>query len=385
MLGRHSEATYPIKDLRASRFHCEIRCEDGQVSVVDNRGSGGTIVNGVKSASHVLKNGDLLQIGETLLRFHTDALDLVSTIQIAPTANAEYDPRATDQLAELSGRELTHFQIGAVLGKGASSMVFQAVDVANGKDVALKIMQPAFAKNEDDMHRFVRSVKTMQPLRHENLVALYSAGKSGPYCWLSMEWVIGESLTEVIARVGVAGMLDWKYAFQAALQVGRALEYAHGHGIIHRDIAPANILVRKEDRTIKLADLMLAKALEGSHARQVTKPGEVIGDVNYMSPEASKGAGAPVDGRTDLFSLGATCYALLTGKPPFAGNTLVETITKIRNAEPLAPSTFQMGIPSAFEGVILRLLAKEPNDRYPSAGDLVTDLERIGRLNGART
>ena len=246
------------------------------------------------------------------------------------------------------------------------------------------MMQPAFAKNEDDMHRFVRSVKNDATAAPRNLVALYRREErplllavDGMGDWRKPDG------SDRPGRRGWNARLETRLPSRAA--GGPALEYAHGHGIIHRDIAPANILVRKEDRTIKLADLMLAKALEGSHARQVTKPGEVIGDVNYMSPEASKGAGAPVDGRTDLFSLGATCYALLTGKPPFAGNTLVETITKIRNAEPLAPSTFQMGIPSAFEGVILRLLAKEPNDRYPSAGDLVTDLERIGRLNGART
>src|SRR6185312_16713762 len=110
------------------------------------------------------------------------------------------------------------------------------------------------------------------------------------------------------------------------------------------------ILVQAEDRTIKLGDLMLAKALEGSLAEQVTRPGEVIGDMNYMSPERSRGAGEPVDGRSDLFSLGATGYALLTGKPPFSGRTLIETITRIRKAEPVAPSTFQLGIPPAFEG-----------------------------------
>jgi serine/threonine protein kinase len=161
------------------------------------------------------------------------------------------------------------------------------------------------------------------------------------------------------------------------------LEYAHAQGIIHRDIAPANILVRSEDKLVKLGDLMLAKALEGTLAEQVTKPGEVVGDVNYMSPERTKGAGEPVDGRSDLFSLGATCYALLTGKPPFKGKTLVETITNIRNAEPVAPGTFQMGIPSSFEGTILKLLAKHPDNRYSSAGELVKDLERIGRLSGA--
>lgn len=383
LLGRHTDAAYPLKDLRVSRFHCDLQFEEGRATVVDNGGSGGTVVNGVKVAKVVLNHGDLLQIGETVLRYQTGPISEATTLKTGPTANAEYDPKATEQLTELSGRELAHFRIGEVLGKGASSMVFRAVDTADGKEVALKVMQPAFAKHEDEMQRFVRAVKTMMPLRHPHLVTVYGAGKSGPYCWLSMEFVEGESLTQVIARIGIAGMLDWKHAFRTALHVGRALEFAHSHGIIHRDIAPANILVRASDKTIKLGDLLLAKALEGSLAEQVTKPGEVIGDMNYMSPERTKGAGEPVDGRSDLFSLGATCYALLTGKPPFAGKTLVETITKIRTAEPAAPKTFQMGIPSSFEGAILKLLAKQPDERYLTAGELVKDLERIGRLNGA--
>jgi serine/threonine protein kinase len=383
LLGRHADAAYTLKDPRVSRFHCEVQLEGGRVTVIDQGGSGGTLVNGVKIAKLDLKNGDVVQVGETQLRFQAGVSSAGETLKGRATANAEYDPKATEQVAELSGRDLAHFRLGAVLGKGVSSVVFQATDTADGKQVALKVMQPAFARHEEEMQRFVRAVKTMLPLRHPNLVTLYGAGKSGPYCWVAMELVEGESLTQVIARIGVAGMLDWKRAFRAALHVGRALDYAHAQGIIHRDIAPANILERAEDKSVKLGDLMLAKALEGALAAPVTKPGDVVGDLNYMSPERTRGAGEPVDGRSDLFSLGATCYALLTGKPPFAGRTLVETITRIRTAEPVAPRTFQIGIPSSFEGAILKLLAKLPEDRYPNAGELVKDLERIGRLTGA--
>ena len=382
-LGRHADAKYSLNDPRVSRFHCEVQFDGGRVTVVDSGGSGGTTINGVKVAQHVLAHGDVVQVGDTQLRFESGPVSAAETLATAPTPNAEYDPKATDQLAELSGRDLAHFRLGVVLGKGVSSVVFRATDTADGKAVALKVMQPAFARHEDEMQRFVRAVKAMLPLRHPNLVTLHGAGKSGPYCWVSMELVEGESLTQVIARIGVAGMLDWKRAFRAALHVGRALEYAHAQGVIHRDIAPANILERAEDKVVKLGDLMLAKAMEGSLAEQVTKPGEVVGDVNYMSPERTKGAGEAVDGRSDLFSLGAACYALLTGKPPFAGRNLVETITRIRTAEPVPPGSFQMGIPSSFEGAILKLLAKQPGDRYATAGELVKDLERIGKSNGA--
>jgi serine/threonine protein kinase len=104
--------------------------------------------------------------------------------------------------------------------------------------------------------------------------------------------------------------------------------------------------------------------------------------VNYLSPERTRGSGEGVDGRSDLFSLGATMYALLTGKPPFAGTTLIETVTRIRQAEPLKPSTFQLGIPGLFEATVMKMLAKRPEDRYQTSGELVRELERIGKYNG---
>ena len=146
-------------------------------------------------------------------------------------------------------------------------------------------------------------------------------------------------------------------------------------------MAPPNILVRSEDKVAKLGDLMLAKALDGVLAQQVTRPGELVGDVNYMSPERTRG-GAAVDGRSDIYSLGATVYALLTGRPPFADVSVVETIAKIRKAEPESPRKYQMSVPSAFEGVVLRLLAKQPAARVQTAEELLKDLERVGRIQG---
>lgn len=382
-IGRNQENSYVLKDMRASRFHAELKTADGQTTILDRGGSGGTIVNGYKVAEHVLKHADTIQIGETLLKYL--ARDDAGTTTIGgniQSADADYDPKATEKLAELGGRKMSHFQIGEPLGSGISSMVFRATDTESNKTVALKVMQPEFARHEDEMQRFVRAMKTMLPLQHPNLVEVYGAGKAGPYCWAALEFVEGESLSEVIQRIGVAGMLDWKHAYRVAVHVARALDYAHGQGIIHRDIAPPNILIRSSDKVCKLGDLMLAKAIEGGAKDQVTRPGEVVGDINYMSPERTRGQSELVDGRSDLFSLGATVYAVLCGKPPFAGGTMVETITKIRKGEPLKPSTFQMGIPPSFEGIVLRLLAKRPEDRYQTAKELLVELERVGKANG---
>ena len=220
----------------------------------------------------------------------------------------------------------------------------------------------------------------MLPLRHPNLVSLYAAGKTGPYCWVAMEYIAGENLQQVIDRIGVAGMLDWKHAFRVAVDVARALEYAHRQSIIHRNVTPTNILRDAASKTCKLGDLMLAKALEGVHSKMITKPGEVIGDVSYMSPERTRGTDASIDGRSDLFGLGATLYALLTGRAPFGGTTLVEKITRIRQTEPEKPTKFQLSIPGQFESVVLRLLAKKPEERYQTAAELLKELTRVAKF-----
>jgi serine/threonine protein kinase len=143
-------------------------------------------------------------------------------------------------------------------------MVFRATDTEDGRTVALKVMQPAYARNDHDMQRFVRAMRAMMPLTHPNLVKVYAAGKNGPYCWAAMELVEGESLTAVIKRIGAAGMLDWKYAHRVGTHLARALAYAHDQGIIHRDISPANILIETATKTAKLADLMLSGGRRGA-------------------------------------------------------------------------------------------------------------------------
>jgi serine/threonine-protein kinase len=221
----------------------------------------------------------------------------------------------------------------------------------------------------------------MMPIHHPNIVELYAAGKTGPYCWLAMEYVEGENLTKVIERIGTVGMLDWRYAFRVAVHVGRALEAAFAHEVIHRNITPTNILMRTKDQVVKLSDLMLAKALCGSLARQITQPGELIGDIFYMSPERTR-SDAEVDCRSDIYSLGATVYALLTAHPPFEGHSVPEVITNIRQAEPEKPKKYQLSIPDLLEGIVLRMLAKRPADRHQTPGDLLKDLDRVAKYQG---
>jgi serine/threonine protein kinase len=381
MLGRSASAYYQLTDQRVSRNHCQVLRDGDEVTVVCNGGSGGTLVNGKAVKKQALKIGDVLQVGDSRLRLQVGDI-APDTGRDRGQAPAEPSRDAgLEQLKALSGQQLAHFDIGPVIGTGRSGIVFHATDTRDNRPVALKVLRPEFARDDKAKQRFVWAMKTMLPLRHPNLVTLHAAGKVGPHCWVAMEYLAGENMTQVIERIGVAGMLDWRYGFKVAVHVGRALDYAHGQGILHRNVTPTNILLEAPTKTIKLGDLMLAKALEDPDRPPLTNPHELVGDVTYMAPERTDGTGT-VDGRADLYGLGATVYALLTGRPPFGGATLVEKIIAIRGTEPEKPTKFQMSIPARFEGVVLRLLAKDPADRPATAADLLVELERVGKFHG---
>jgi serine/threonine protein kinase len=387
MIGRSAQAHYQLSDPRVSRNHCQILLEGDQVTVTDNGGGGGTQVNGHKVQRHSLKMGDVIQIGDTKMRLQVG--DLPLDVAVAQAAGVKQAAKQTgtapkvEQLTALVGTTLGHYDVNMVIGTGHSCVVFHATDTKDNRPVALKVLQPEFSNDEEEMQRFIRAMKTMLPLSHPNIISTYAAGKTAGYCWVAMEYIAGENMQQVIDRIGVAGMLDWRQTFKTTVHIARALEHAHDRSIIHRNVTPTNILLEATTRVAKLGDLMLGKALEGALAKQITRPGEIIGDVAYMSPERTRGT-ADLDARSDLYGLGATAYALLTGRPPFGGRTLVEKISRIRQTEPEKPTKSQMSIPTQFEGVVLKLLAKRPEDRYQSAGELFKELTRIAKFTGVQ-
>jgi serine/threonine protein kinase len=384
MLGRSTQAQYVLSDPRVSRNHCRILLQGDEIHLHCNSSSSDTLVNGKKIREHNLKPGDLIQVGDTQLRLVVG--DLPLDVALAQSAGACAGPSEAaagkiQRLETLVGATLSHYDIALLVGKGHTGLVFHATDTKDNRPVALKVLHPEFSQDEEEMQRFVRAMKTVLPLRHPNLVTLYAAGRTGPYCWMAMEYVAGENLQQVIDRIGVAGMLDWRHAFQIAWQIGQVLDYASEQGILHRNVTPTNILRDATNKTVKLGDLMLSKALEGPLARQVTRPGELVGDVAYMSPERTRDTSS-LDVRSDLYGLGATVYALLTGQPPVTGTTLVEKIARIRQTEPARPKKFQLSIPGPFEDVVMQLLAKQPEQRYQTPRNLIADLQRIARLLG---
>lgn len=376
VIGRGEHTATRLKDLRVSRVHCELRVGDGLLRLVDLGGAGGILVNGRTVAERDLRPGDVIQVGETQLKFVPAGPHEQDTCVPDPQT-----PRVQATAAELQGRKVAHFEVGPVLARGRTGTVYRARDVRDGRPVAFKVLDPRFAEGETQVRRFVRAMKTVVGLDHPNIVSLYGAGKAGTTCWMAMEYVEGESLAGVIRRIGTAGMLDWRYALTVAVHIARALEAAHERRIIHRNVAPENILIRRSDDAAKLGDLMLAKALDGALARQVTRPGELVGDLAYMAPERTREDGT-IDTRSDLYGLGATVYALLTGRPPFEAASPSEKVRLIRTAEPVKPKRYQLGVPDLFQDAVLKLLAKRREDRFQTPGDLARDLVRIARFQG---
>ncbi|MFO1095474.1 MAG: FHA domain-containing serine/threonine-protein kinase [Planctomycetaceae bacterium] len=376
-IGRGQGATFTLSDPRVSRKHCAVRVADGVVSLKDGGSTGGTIVNHQRVPDATLANGDTIQIGDTTLR-----LDVISEGTAATKPGSKAVPVApSDALSELIGQKLSLYSIEKALAEGASGKVFLATNTDNGGRVALKVLWPELMKDEEQAQRFIRAMKTMYPIRHENIVQIQAAGKDSRYAWIAMEYVDGESLTDVIQRIGIAGMLEWQHAFRVAVHVARALEAAAEHHIIHRNIMPSNILLTKQ-KVAKLGDLMLAKSLEGGAYQEITRPGQLIGNLAYMSPERTRGV--DVDERSDIYSLGATLYALLTGHPPFTGTSLPVLIQKVRDEAPASPKKFQLSISDLFEGIVLRMLSKNPDDRYASATALLKDLNRVAKQHAVQ-
>jgi len=271
-----------------------------------------------------------------------------------------------------------------IVASGNNGVVYLAMDVECDGVCAVKVMPSSFAADDEQRARFVRAMQTMIPVKHDHIVEIYNAGKTGDFCWIAMQYVDGGSLADVINDIGFDGKIDWRQVWQMGVQVTRALHEASKHNIVHRNLTPSNILRRKGDRSCLVGDLIFAKAIEGSMSYQVTGPGQIIGDLPFLSPESTR-AKKDLDTRSDIYSLGATLYALMTGRPPVKEGAMIDMIKAVREDVPIRPKEFQLSVDELFEDIVMKMLSKRPDDRYSSASDLLKELHRIGTLNNLDT
>lgn len=395
LVGRGPDCTFRLSDPGVSRLHCRLIADGDGVRIEDADSRYGTLVNRHMVSIQVLHPGDVIALGDTEMRFDCEEPIaetvppqlLLASSDWFPEESVTYD--ATDSPAprsgcsdvdELVGSTFVRFQIEALVARTASGVVYRAIDPLHQRPVALKVYWPGLFTNDRAMSRFLRSMRAMVPLHHKHLVNLYAAGRSGGLCFTACEFIEGETAGEMIDRIGIAGMLDWRTTWRIAVGLSEALAYLHERQILHRSLHPNNIFVRQEDRCVKLGDSLLAKSLDQLGQLALTARGDVVGDIYYLPPEQLSHRGT-VDHRADIYSLGATLYALLTGRPPFLGGP-AEVVRQILTVAPQPPKQLHLAIPVAFEGLVLRMLEKTPEARFPHATGVIQELQRIGKYEG---
>jgi eukaryotic-like serine/threonine-protein kinase len=269
------------------------------------------------------------------------------------------------------------YRIVRKLGAGGMADVYLAEDQELGRPVAIKILNDRHAADDQFIERFRREAKNAAGLSHPNIVSIYDRGTAEGTYYIAMEFLDGRSLKEMIVGRGPAPV---KTAIDYARQILAAIGFAHRNGIVHRDIKPHNVLVSPEGR-LKVTDFGIAR----SGASQMTEVGSIIGTAQYLSPEQARGS--PVDQTSDLYSVGVVLYEMLTGQVPFTGDTPLEIAMKHLSAVPKPPSELRPDVPHDLDLVVLRALAKNPEERYQTAEEMDADLARVaeGLPVGAET
>jgi beta-lactam-binding protein with PASTA domain/predicted Ser/Thr protein kinase len=261
------------------------------------------------------------------------------------------------------------YRLEASIGTGGMAQVFRGVDGTLDRTVAIKILAPRFASDPSFVDRFRREAQAAARLNHPNIVNVYDTGVDGDTNYIVMEYVEGRTLAEYL---GTGGTLAPAKAAEIAEKVAEALAAAHAQGVIHRDIKPANIMVTRDGR-VKVMDFGIARLVAGPDT--VEQTAAVLGTAAYLSPEQAQGQ--TVDARSDLYSLGVVLYEMLTGKPPFTGDSAMAVAYKHVQESPVTPSALNHDVPPPLDAVVMRALAKNPANRYQSAGEFRDDLRRV--------
>ena len=267
------------------------------------------------------------------------------------------------------------YRIVRKLGSGGMADVYLAEDEELGRRIAIKILNDRHANDESFVERFRREAKNAAGLSHPNIVSIYDRGEAEGTYYIAMEYLDGRSLKELVVARGPLPIPD---AIDATRQVLAALRFAHRKGVVHRDIKPHNVMADADGR-LKVTDFGIARA----GVSQMTEAGSIIGTAQYLSPEQARGA--PVDQRSDLYSVGVVLYEMLTGTTPFSGESPVEIAMKHLSDPPRPPSVERPDIPPDLDMIVLRALAKNPDDRFQTAEEMDAELERVSRGVGVTT
>ncbi|HUQ60685.1 Stk1 family PASTA domain-containing Ser/Thr kinase [Lentzea sp.] len=271
------------------------------------------------------------------------------------------------------------YELGETLGYGGMSEVHKGRDVRLGRDVAIKVLRADLARDAQFQERFRREAQNSAALNHPAIVAVYDTGETqteyGPLPYIVMEFVDGRTLRDIVKT---QGPLSGKRAMEVMADVSAALDFSHRHGIVHRDVKPANVMITKSG-AVKVMDFGIARALHDGQAA-VTQTAAVIGTAQYLSPEQARGES--VDARSDVYAAGCVLFELLTGEPPFTGDSPVAVAYQHVREDPKAPSQLNPKVSPQLDAIVLKAMSKGPANRYQSAAEMRADLVRV--LSGQR-
>jgi serine/threonine protein kinase/Flp pilus assembly protein TadD len=282
----------------------------------------------------------------------------------------------------MDATQVAHYRIIEKIGAGGMGEVYLAEDMKLGRKVAIKILSEQYTTNRDRLHRFEQEASAASALNHPNILTIYEVGHQDGHHYIATEFIDGVTLRRKMAE----GPLEIRTLLDMAVQAASALEEAHSAGIVHRDIKPDNIMVRRNGY-IKVLDFGLAKLTESSIDRSPadaeaatrvlvqTDAGVVMGTSHYMSPEQARGK--PVDARSDIWSLGVVIYEIVTGRTPFEGETATDVIVAITQKEPPPLIRFAPTVPAELDWIVTKALRKDRDERYQTIKELLTDLRRL--------
>ncbi len=260
------------------------------------------------------------------------------------------------------------YRIVKLIGSGGMANVYLGIDMNTGANVAIKILKPEFSTDDEFIRRFDTEAKAVSSLQQNNIVKVYGVGHEGSFRYIVQEYIDGITVKELINQ---NGHLDWRNAVPIVIQIGVALEFAHTHGVVHRDIKPQNILITR-DKIAKITDFGIARAASST---TITMTGGAMGSVHYFSPEQARGGN--VGPQSDIYSLGVTLFEMVTGRVPFDGESNVAIAVKHLQETPPLASSVMPGIPAGLDAIINKCMQKVPEKRYLSMNQLVNELDSL--------
>lgn len=353
IVGRDRQANLQLTDGLASRRHFSLSFQDERYVLEDLGSSNGTLLNDERVTKSPISTGDQIQVGETLMSF----------------LDASVQRKRGGLVGRRIGDERNGYQILERIGRGGMGTVYRATQLSLDREVALKILSKTLIQDKSFIERFRREARSAGQLNHPNIIQVHEVDNLGDIHYFSMEFVSGGSVQDLLRD---KGKLSVEEALPVVIDVAKGLQFAEKKHIVHRDIKPDNLMLTETGR-VKICDLGIAESLMERGA--IEQQEGVFGSPHYIAPEQA--AGDDIDHRVDLYSLGATFYRLLAGRTPFSGKSSKEIMRKHIDEEPVPLKETDPTIPDRVCKVIEKMMAKDPNQRYQNAGEVLVDLEKL--------